>query len=103
MTAEIGIGNQAGIVLAADSAVSETDYRGQVQAIYDSAQKLYTLGWQHYIGLLTYGNASYEGTPWSVLFNHYQRQVGSDRLPHVTDYQAAFSITFARNNWLTFP
>lgn len=43
MTAEIGIGNQSGIVLAADSAVSETDYTGKVQAIYDSAQKLYTL------------------------------------------------------------
>ncbi|MFQ9706315.1 MAG: hypothetical protein ACLRX6_04385 [Limosilactobacillus pontis] len=103
MTAEIGIGNQAGIVLAADSAVSETDYRGQVQAIYDSAQKLYTLGWQHYIGLLTYGNASYEGTPWSVLFNHYQRQVGSDRLPHVTDYQAAFLNYLCKEQLVNLP
>ncbi|MGN1283388.1 MAG: hypothetical protein ACI4UB_06195 [Limosilactobacillus sp.] len=90
MTAEIGIGNQGGIVLAADSAVSETDYSGRVQAIYDSAQKLYTLGWQHYVGLLLYGNASFEGTPWSVLFDHFKRQVGSERLPHIDDYQATF-------------
>jgi hypothetical protein len=90
MTAEIGIGNQAGIVLAADSAVSETDYTGQVQAIYDSAQKLYTLDWQHYVGLMMYGNASFEGTPWSVLVQHYRQQVGSQRLSHLSDYQEAF-------------
>lgn len=90
MTAEIGIGNQAGIVLAADSAVSETDYTGKVQAIYDTAQKLYTLGWQHYVGLMMYGSASYEGTPWSVLFKHYQQAVGEGRLAHITDYSQHF-------------
>lgn len=89
MTAEIGIGNQSGVVLAADSAVSETDYSGRVQAIYNSAQKLYTLGWQHYVGLLIYGNASYEGTPWSVLFNHYDKKIGETRLDYINDYQTA--------------
>lgn len=90
MTAEIGIGNQAGIVLAADSAVSETNYNGQVQAIYNSAQKLYTLGWQHYVGLLLYGTASYEGTPWSVLFNRFKHYVGEKRLDAIETYQLAF-------------
>lgn len=90
MTAEIGIGNQSGIVLAADSAVSETDYTGKVQAIYDSAQKLYTLGWKHYVGLMIYGNASYEGMPWSVLFHHFQQSVGDQRFDHLSEYRQAF-------------
>ena len=61
MTAEIGILNKHGVVLAADSAV--TIGGGKV---YNSARKLFTVGTAHSIGIMIYGNASLMGVPGNI-------------------------------------
>lgn len=70
MTAEIGILNKHGVVLAADSAV--TIGGGKV---YNTARKLFTLGTAHSIGIMVYGNASLMGVPWEVLIKRFTKQI----------------------------
>lgn len=64
MTAEIGILNKNGVVLAADSAVTITN--GTNSKVLNSARKLFTLPNEHSIGIMIYGNASFMGVPWDI-------------------------------------
>lgn len=85
MTAEIGILNKHGVVLAADSAV--TIGGGKV---YNTARKLFTLGTAHSIGIMIYGNASLMGVPWEVLIKRFTKQISMKPLDSTELYVEKF-------------
>ena len=85
MTAEIGILNKQGVVLAADSAV--TIGGGKV---YNSASKLFTLSANHSIGFMVYGDAEFVGIPWEVLIKKFSLEVGNTPLDTIENYVSSF-------------
>lgn len=59
MTAEIGILNKIAVALAADSAVTIQQEKGQ--KIYNSANKLFMLSKHSPVGVMLFGNATFMG------------------------------------------
>lgn len=92
MTAEVGILNKQGIVLAADSAVTIGGNR-----VYNTTNKLFTLGSNHFIGLMVYGNAEFMNHPWSTIFEAFGRFIGSDSLKS-TQLYASKLVEFVRES-----
>lgn len=89
MTAEIGIINQRGVALAADSAVTITKSNNEVITL-NNAKKLFSLYNSNYIGIMIYQNANFMGVPWEVLINSFKENIGNQVRPHVEDYVNAF-------------
>lgn len=86
MTAEIGIINQRGLALAADSAVTLG-----TNLTLNNATKLFSLGDNHYIGMMIYGNAEFMGIPWEVLIKAFKEtQAKKVPLNRVPDYINSF-------------
>lgn len=68
MTAEVGVINERGIALAADSAVTINGSK-----VTNSAVKLFTLDSAHYVGIMIYGNADLQSIPWEVIIKSIKR------------------------------
>ena len=86
MTAEIGIINQRGLTLAADSAVTLG-----TNLTLNNATKVFSLGDNHYIGMMIYGNAEFMGIPWEVLIKAFKEIQAKKRpLDSVPDYINSF-------------
>ena len=84
MTAEIGILNKNGVVLAADSAVTLSD--GINSKVFNSARKLFTLSRVHSVGIMIYGDASFMGVPWEVIISEYKKSIGNEVLADTARY-----------------
>ena len=69
MTAEVAVMNKQAIALAADSAVTIRDVKGQ--KIFTSASKIFTLSKYHPVGIMVYGNRQYYG---GSVGNSYQKR-----------------------------
>lgn len=85
MTSEIGIMNQRGIALAADSAVTIGNSK-----VYNSAIKLFTLDSQHDVGIMIYGNANINGVPWEVVIKAYREELKDKVKDQLEDYKKSF-------------
>lgn len=84
MTAEIGILNKNGVVLAADSAVTITN--GTNSKVLNSARKLFTLPNEHSIGIMIYGNASFMGVPWDIIISEFKKSIENEVLSNTSQY-----------------
>lgn len=84
MTAEIGILNKNGVVLAADSAVTLSN--GINSKVFNSARKLFTLSSVHSVGIMIYGDASFMGVPWDVIISEYKKSIGNQVLSNTAEY-----------------
>jgi len=67
MTAEIGIISRTGVALATDSAVSISLGDNNIQKIFNSADKLFSLSKYQPVGIMVYGSATLMGIPWETL------------------------------------
>lgn len=85
LTAEIGILNRQGLVLAADSAVTIGNQR-----VFNTSNKVFTLGYKHFVGVMVFGNAEFMQHPWSILFNEYKKLLVNKVKNHIEDYGDAF-------------
>lgn len=85
MTAEIGIMNKHGVVLAADSAVTVNGGK-----VYNTAKKIFTLNPAHSIGLMIYGNGNLMGVPWEVLIQRFSKKISDDTFGTVEEYAEEF-------------
>ncbi len=92
MTAEMGVINKQGLVLAADSAVTING-----QKVHNTSNKLFTLGPNHYVGMMIFGNAEFMGVPWSILISKFNKNIGEKRLKSISDYKDKF-IEFIRDS-----
>lgn len=73
MTAEIVVMNREAVVLAADSAVSSEI--GAITKTSTSANKLFNLSFNHPVGAMIYGNASFMGLPWETIIKYYRKNI----------------------------
>lgn len=88
----MGVINKQGLVLAADSAVTING-----QKVHNTSNKLFTLGPNHYVGMMIFGNAEFMGVPWSILIPKFNNSIGEKRLKSISDYKDKF-IEFVRNS-----
>lgn len=77
MTAEIVIMSRRAVVMAADSVVTLSTQDGK-QKTYPNANKLFSLSYNHAIGIMTYGAADFLGVPWETIIKIYREE--ADRL-----------------------
>ncbi|WFA75361.1 hypothetical protein PFZ59_09360 [Streptococcus suis] len=89
MTAEISILNKHGIVLAADSAVTVNFGKGQAKT-YNAVNKLFSLGENHDIGIMIYGNAEYMNIPWEVIIKEFRKEQRSHSFLKLNDCAESF-------------
>lgn len=88
MTAEICLLNKNGLVFAADSAVTVAN--NQDSKVFNSANKLFSLGDNHDIGIMIYGNADFMGIPWEVVIKEFKHTLEKEKYKTVEDYTSLF-------------
>ena len=88
MTAEIGVLNINGVVLAADSALT----MGNIEnfKIFNSGNKIFTLGSNHSVGIMIFGNIDFMGIPWEVIVKGFKNKIGDKPLDEMQDYCTEF-------------
>lgn len=84
MTAEIAIMNKEAIALAADSAVTLSQERGE--KTFPSANKLFALSKYHPVGVMVYGNATFMDVPWEIIIKIYRRKRGKTKFDTLRGY-----------------
>ena len=94
MTAEIAIINRSGIALAADSAVTINNRR-----VYKTSNKIFSLGPDHDIAIMIYGNSNFLGAPWEAIIKEFKRTHSDAKFETVSDCTNAFFnyLTYARS------
>ncbi|MDE0300985.1 MAG: hypothetical protein OXN17_20315 [Candidatus Poribacteria bacterium] len=99
MTAEVAIMNKQAIALAADSAVTIRDDKGQ--KIFTSASKIFTLSKYHPVGVMVYGNADIMGVPWETVIKAYRSQLDEKEFATIDKYAQDF-ISYLTDETLLF-
>jgi len=94
MTTEIAIMNKEAVALAADSAVTTGKGEGKV---FHSAQKLFSLGRHHPVGIMVYQNAEFMGVPWETVIEIYRDKVLRQRSLRTLKAYANSFIRFLNN------
>lgn len=89
MTAEISILNKHGIVLAADSAVTVNFGQGQAKT-YNAVNKLFSLGGNHDIGIMIYGNAEFMDIPWEIVIKEFRKEYSAHTFSKLEDCSQFF-------------
>lgn len=100
MTIEIVIMNKEAIALAADSAATISQEKGQ--KIFPSANKLFALSKYYPVGIMIYGNASFMGIPWESIIKIYRNKLGKRKFDTLKQYAYKF-IAFLDNGNPLFP
>ena len=86
MTAEVAVINTRGVALAADSAVTI----GGGEKVYNTSSKMARLSDVQPVGIMTYGNASFVGFNWDLVFSEYRKVNGDLELDCIADYGRDF-------------
>lgn len=89
MTTEVAILNQAGVALAADSAVTVTG-SGAKEKVYNTVNKIFMLSKHHPVGVMVYGSANVNGIPWETLIKLYRKQLNGKSFNTIREYSANF-------------
>ncbi|NLJ39445.1 MAG: hypothetical protein GX432_11880 [Candidatus Atribacteria bacterium] len=93
MTAEIIIMNKLAIAIAADSAVTYRETKGNLhrQKIYQTANKLFMLSKYQPVGIMVYGASEINGIPWEVVIKVFRNQLGNVSYGSLNEYFLSFS------------
>jgi hypothetical protein len=100
MTAEIAIMNKEAIAIAADSALTLTEEKGE--KIFTSANKIFSLSKFQPVGIMIYGNASFMGVPWETIIKSYRKLLGYKEFNQLEDYYDDF-LLFLSSEKTLFP
>ena len=98
MTAEIAVMNREAIALAADSAVTVQNEKGQ--KIFTSASKIFTLSKYQPVGVMIYGSASFMEVPWETIIKIYRNGLGQKTFKTVGEYAEHFRTFLAKEEQL---
>ncbi len=96
MTAEIVVMNKEAIALAADSAVTLSEERGD--KIFMSANKIFSLSKFHPVAIMVFGNASFMGVPWEIIIKVYRKQLGKKNFSSLKKYASDFIVFLDKKN-----
>lgn len=86
MTAEIAIINRHAVALAADSAVTIGRDR-----VWKHANKIFSLGPQHDIGVMIYNAGDFLGIPWEVIIKQFRIECDKKRFATVSECLDCFT------------
>src|SRR3990172_6044578 len=100
MTAEIAIMNKTAVALAADSAVTIEQDKGQ--KIFNTVNKLFTLSKYHPVGIMIYGSANFMDVPWESIIKIYRAKLGRQKFSTLKEYADSF-ISFITESDILFP
>lgn len=100
MTAEIAIMNKTAVALAADSAVTIEQEKGQ--KIFNTVNKLFALSKYHPVGIMIYGSANFMDVPWESIIKIYRAKLGKQPFSTLKEYADDF-ISFITENVSLFP
>lgn len=101
MTAEVIVMNKSAVALAADSAMSTGQERGQ--KIFNTANKLFALSKYQPVGIMIYGNSEFMVTPWETIIKYYRSQLHKKKFPHLREYAEDFISFFQQENHIFWP
>jgi hypothetical protein len=73
LTTEIVVMNREAVALAADSAVTVSNWK-----IYDSANKIFMPSSLHSIGIMIYNSTSFVGVPWDILISDFGKFIKNE-------------------------
>ncbi|RDC65620.1 hypothetical protein [Adhaeribacter pallidiroseus] len=91
MTAIIGVLNKSAVALAADSA--STVSGGEVNKVYNNANKIFNLASNYPVGISIYNSAEFMGIPWETIIKMYKKELGTRNFPNLFEYANDF-ITY---------
>jgi hypothetical protein len=95
MTAEVAILNKSAVALAADSAVTINNPKGE--KIYNTAIKLFNLNKRHPVGIMIYNNSVFVNTPWETIIKAYRSYI-RDEIKDTIYEQAIDFIDYIKNS-----
>src|SRR5690625_59768 len=85
MTTEVITMNRYGVALAADSAITVDDRK-----VYNTGNKIFPLGNNHQVAIMTYGKGHLMNVPWSVIINTFGNFLPHEPLQSVEQYVEQF-------------
>lgn len=94
MTAEIAIINRSGIAVAADSAATIGRKK-----VWKSANKLFSMGPFHDIGIMFYGSADLFGCHWEIIVKQFREEINNNKFHTVEDVCNKFKDYIKRPLW----
>lgn len=100
MTAEIAIMNKTAVALAADSAVTIEQDRGN--KIFNTVNKLFALSKYQPVGIMIYGSANFMDVPWESIIKIYRAKLGKEKFLTLKEYTDNF-LSFLTENTTLFP
>ncbi|HZX58216.1 MAG TPA: hypothetical protein VFE54_05805 [Mucilaginibacter sp.] len=95
MTAEIGLLNKSGVVIAADSAVTIS----RVNKVFNNATKIFQLSDDFPVGIMIYNNASWMGIPLEIIIKQYKKKIKETSFKELKEYADDF-IIYLKSNFL---
>lgn len=100
MTAEIAIMNKTAVALAADSAVTIEQDKGN--KIFNTVNKLFALSKYQPVGIMIYGGANFMDVPWESIIKIYRAKLGKEKFSTLKEYADNF-LAFLTENTTLFP
>ena len=100
MTAEIAIMNKTAVALAADSAVTIEQDKGN--KIFNTVNKLFALSKYQPVGIMIYGGANFMDVPWESIIKIYRAKLGKEKFSTLKEYADHF-LAFLIENTTLFP
>lgn len=97
MTAIVGALNKRAVAIAADSAIT----LGNTHKVLNSGNKIFCLSKYAPIGIATYGNAAFMGTPWEIIIKQYRKNLRDTKYQLFDDYVKSFLDYLRDNNFFT--
>jgi hypothetical protein len=101
MTCEVAIMNKYAVVIAADSAVTSTDERGD-ERYSKGGNKIFQLSKAAPIGVMIFGSATLDGVPWEIIIKTFRAGLNDTTYGTLAEYSAAF-FQFVKNSPQFFP
>ena len=88
MTSEICIMNKHAAVLAADSAVTVTEWDGERKRTryFKGANKIYQMSNSAPLGAMIYGGGELQGIPWEIILKDYRKILGIKKFDEAREY-----------------
>lgn len=106
MTAIVGVMNRKAIAIAADSAITV----GNTHKVVNNGNKLFMLSKYEPVGIATYNNIDFMGTPWELIIKQYRKELMERSFSHLSGYvddfigylhaNRFFSDDMTQHSWL---
>jgi hypothetical protein len=89
MTCEVAVMNKYAVVIAADSAVTNTDNNG-AERYSKGGNKIFQLSHFEPVGVMIFGTSALSGVPWEIIIKGYRDALEKQKFATLGEYSASF-------------